>query len=356
MADKIIFHSYITDNIAPTGMPGDAFVLPATVPTVSGSPASGAPLTTISVLFEVPGATLAATGTLELWTRPVGGNWALADTILAAKAGVYSLLSVGPPGTWTSPFHAYVRVKNVAGTGATGVRLTIAFNIISDAILEGSAVDTIPLAGDVTGTLAGTTVAAITGTAGTVTLNATLFKPANLTVGNGVAYSFLGQATSAGGSIGGNVIIDGGTGVTRPGSVILRTGGTDGFRVESPAGVGAIATVALALQLQGTNPAAAGDIRGVTTRTTLATRNAANSGDNALVATDASDNVIVNATGFMLKSSSVMQVQGNSTGLGFNNATPVAKPTFAANATDLATAITLVNDLKARLIAYGLGA
>lgn len=41
--------------------------------------------------------------------------------------------------------------------------------------------------------------------------------------------------------------------------------------------------------------------------------------------------------------------------IGFNGATPVAKPTLATNATDLATALTLVNDLKARLVAYGLG-
>lgn len=50
------------------------------------------------------------------------------------------------------------------------------------------------------------------------------------------------------------------------------------------------------------------------------------------------------------------RIRGNATGLGFFGATPVAKPTLAANASDLATAITLVNDIKARLVAYGLAA
>jgi hypothetical protein len=48
------------------------------------------------------------------------------------------------------------------------------------------------------------------------------------------------------------------------------------------------------------------------------------------------------------------RVDGN--GVGFNGSTPIAKPTFAAAATDLATVITLANDLRARLISYGLGA
>jgi hypothetical protein len=52
----------------------------------------------------------------------------------------------------------------------------------------------------------------------------------------------------------------------------------------------------------------------------------------------------------------VIRYESSTTRIGFHGATPVAKPTFAADATDLATALTLVNDLKARLVAYGLGA
>ena len=41
--------------------------------------------------------------------------------------------------------------------------------------------------------------------------------------------------------------------------------------------------------------------------------------------------------------------------LGFYGATPTTQPTATpANATDLATALTLINDLKAKLIALGL--
>jgi hypothetical protein len=43
-------------------------------------------------------------------------------------------------------------------------------------------------------------------------------------------------------------------------------------------------------------------------------------------------------------------------GVGFFGVTPVAKPTLAAAATDLASVITLANDLRTRLINYGLGA
>ena len=48
------------------------------------------------------------------------------------------------------------------------------------------------------------------------------------------------------------------------------------------------------------------------------------------------------------------QVQVNDTGVGFNGTAPVAKPALAPVATDLATAITLLNDIRAKLIAYGL--
>jgi hypothetical protein len=40
--------------------------------------------------------------------------------------------------------------------------------------------------------------------------------------------------------------------------------------------------------------------------------------------------------------------------IGFYGVTPVARASVAADATDLATAITLVNDLKAKLVALGL--
>jgi hypothetical protein len=48
--------------------------------------------------------------------------------------------------------------------------------------------------------------------------------------------------------------------------------------------------------------------------------------------------------------------RADGTGVGFFGVTPVAKPTLSAAATDLATVITLANDLRTRLINYGLGA
>lgn len=51
-----------------------------------------------------------------------------------------------------------------------------------------------------------------------------------------------------------------------------------------------------------------------------------------------------------------VKFQWNTTGIGFNATAPVAKPTLAAAATDLATAITLTNDIRTRLINYGLAA
>jgi hypothetical protein len=50
------------------------------------------------------------------------------------------------------------------------------------------------------------------------------------------------------------------------------------------------------------------------------------------------------------------RIKVDGTGIGFFAATPVAKPTLAAAATDLATALTLVNDIRTRLINYGLAA
>lgn len=44
----------------------------------------------------------------------------------------------------------------------------------------------------------------------------------------------------------------------------------------------------------------------------------------------------------------------NTTGIGFYGTAPIAKQTLAANATDLATVITLANDIKAKLQALGL--
>lgn len=46
----------------------------------------------------------------------------------------------------------------------------------------------------------------------------------------------------------------------------------------------------------------------------------------------------------------------NTTGVGFFAATPVAKPTLAVASSDLATVITLANDIRTRLINYGLAA
>lgn len=50
------------------------------------------------------------------------------------------------------------------------------------------------------------------------------------------------------------------------------------------------------------------------------------------------------------------KVSANATGVAFNGNTPIAKPTLAADATDLATVITLANDIKTKLVAYGLAA
>jgi hypothetical protein len=60
------------------------------------------------------------------------------------------------------------------------------------------------------------------------------------------------------------------------------------------------------------------------------------------------------AMSFSPQESEMIRMTGST--IGFFGVTPVAKPTFVADATDLATALTLVNDLKARLVAYGLGA
>jgi len=50
-----------------------------------------------------------------------------------------------------------------------------------------------------------------------------------------------------------------------------------------------------------------------------------------------------------------MRANGSAGAIGFFGATPIARPTLAANATDLATAITLVNDIKAKLSAAASG-
>lgn len=44
----------------------------------------------------------------------------------------------------------------------------------------------------------------------------------------------------------------------------------------------------------------------------------------------------------------------NATGVGFYGTTPVAQPTLAAASTDLASVITLANDIRSKLIAFGL--
>lgn len=55
-------------------------------------------------------------------------------------------------------------------------------------------------------------------------------------------------------------------------------------------------------------------------------------------------------------SGDVDRVAVNTTGLGFHGTAPIAKPTLAADSTDLATVITLANDIKAKLVSYGLAA
>ena len=47
-------------------------------------------------------------------------------------------------------------------------------------------------------------------------------------------------------------------------------------------------------------------------------------------------------------------LQVSATGVGFNGGAPAAKPTLPPNATDLPTAITLLNAIKSALISYGL--
>lgn len=61
-------------------------------------------------------------------------------------------------------------------------------------------------------------------------------------------------------------------------------------------------------------------------------------------------------TGRLAAPNGTFKVLWNSTGLGFFGTTPIAKQTLAAAATDAATTQTLVNDIRAKLIAYGLTA
>ena len=83
-------------------------------------------------------------------------------------------------------------------------------------------------------------------------------------------------------------------------------------------------------------------------------------GAPALTAAGASANagirIVPKGTGaaVLADSSNNSKVAANSTGVGFNGSAPIAKPALGAVATDLATALTLVNNIRAALINYGL--
>jgi len=58
--------------------------------------------------------------------------------------------------------------------------------------------------------------------------------------------------------------------------------------------------------------------------------------------------------GSSIQHQGTQRIRVDATGIGFYGVTPVSRAAVAADATDLASALTLVNDLKAKLVALGL--
>lgn len=148
----------------------------------------------------------------------------------------------------------------------------------------------------------------------------------NSTTGNAPSLNFDGTDTNVNGFLQAK-----GAGI-----LSLRTqGGTsEGFRVSGPAT--AVATNYL-------NAAAVG---------TGASPSLSAAGTDANVGMD----IRTKATGTLrlLSGDGTAKVSANNTGLSFYGGSPVAKATLAAAATDAATTQTLVNDIRAKLIALGL--
>lgn len=145
-------------------------------------------------------------------------------------------------------------------------------------------------------------------------------------------------------------------------SVVMRADGAVGLGLNYP--TQALNAVRLQLEFNGA---------GIQRNMSLTNNHATANGDGVQIEGSVAGNIwgkiqnVVDATSgapgsswrFIVRDNSFVlterfRVDGN--GVGFNGATPVAKPTLAVAATDLATVITLANDLRTRLIAYGLGA
>lgn len=116
------------------------------------------------------------------------------------------------------------------------------------------------------------------------------------------------------------------------------------IRKDGLVGIGIASSIAARLHTVGSAPATPVAI----------VQGAASQSANLLEARNSSSTVLasISAAGYL----KTPRYEENATGIGFFGATPVAKPTLSAAATDLATALTLVNDLRTRLINYGLAA